>query len=496
MENMKNNVEVAPRPKKRVRIAPVASNQPPAVAPGFELKPKDATSVSFAAPSSQPTKNSTTAMHFPPPAPTSTSAPATSVASAVLGTTNVIAPQQAIKQLHEEGQEFMCHANKAIRFWFPSSPNELNEILSNNAAASTIHPAYTHQLFGDDETIIGFKELTIDMIYSASTFRLLYQETFSDRLVTIGQIPSENDIVDKLREALPGGWTRDVDAFRSELATESTSFIPPGEVVHQYDGYEVRRSVPSEDSRAKEIHERVETMAMYTIDGATYADLDDHRWSVYTVYRLTDRALVGYMTVFTFDNPFRTNISLPRKAMRVCQLLIMPQHQRQGHGRRLLEVAHAEVRRLDMYELTVEDPNNAFTRMRDSMDMRCCLEKNYFHLNDASWSLSLDNNMDTIRTDMRVTTGQINKCYEVLKLHALDQSISSVAATTTTTTTTTTSSSMSNFRLNVKRRLWNAHKAELKKIEDKAVRMQAIELLWREVASNYRVSYANAFGAK
>ena len=145
----------------------------------------------------------------------------------------------------------------------------------------------------------------------------------------------------------------------------------------------MRRTIPSENHQAKEQHERVETLAMYMIDGATYADLEDHRWSIYTMYRTEDNAVVSYMTVFTFDNPFRSGTpeTHPRKAMRICQLLVMPEHQRKGHGRQMLEVAHLEVHRLNMYELTVEDPNVAFVRMRDNMDLRKCMEDNCFLLN-------------------------------------------------------------------------------------------------------------------
>ena len=86
---------------------------------------------------------------------------------------------------------------------------------------------------------------------------------------------------------------------------------------------------------------------------------------------------------------------------------------------------------------------------------------------------------------MRLTAGQMNKCYEVLKLHTLEQALTNGDAVAM--------NEMKKFRITVKRRLWLAHKGELKKIDDKKIRLQAIELLWKEVASVYRISYANAF---
>ena len=93
--------------------------------------------------------------------------------------------------------------------------------------------------------------------------------------------------------------------------------------------------------------------------------------------------------------------------------------------------------------------------------------------------------MEELRPGMRLTAGQMNKCYEVLKLHTLEQALTNGDAVAM--------NEMKKFRITVKRRLWLAHKGELKKIDDKKIRLQAIELLWKEVASVYRISYANAF---
>jgi histone acetyltransferase 1 len=531
------------RPRKKVRIAPVAiaNNQPPTIGVGFELSEADKakmstissregptstssftssstfSSFSSAAPGLTPSVRETSPVVALPTPLTTTSSKLTKptmlvpdasssscVPSAVAPSITMTKPQieQPVKQLHEEGQEYMCHANKVIRFWFPSSADELNAILSNKSVIhNDLHPSYTHQLFGDDETIIGFKDLSIDLIYSASTFHLLYREQYSDRLVSIGQTASKDDIVNQLRDALPDGWTRDIETFRCDHFNDNQSnnnMEPPGEVVLEYvskngESVEVRRSVPYEDVRARETHERVETMSMYFIDGATYADLTDHRWSIYTAYQKKNKALIGYMTCFTFENPFRTNRS---KALRVCQLLIMPHYQRQGHGKRLLQLAHDEVIRFNMYELTVEDPNHAFSRMRDNMNLKKCVNENYFHLDDLSWGLSGERKKK-IHEIMSVTGGQIIKCYEVLKLHSLDQANNSQISSSSSSNSNSSSSSvkeeLKKFRLKVKRRLWNAHKAELKKIDDKDVRIQALEILWKEVANGYRVIYANCF---
>ena len=410
-------------------------------------------------------------------------------------------------------------------------------------------------MFGDDETIVGFRDLSVHLVYSPATLRLFYAEIHSDRLVQIGQSPNEDELVNKLKLAFPDGWTRDATAFRDTFDAELRDFTPPGERMLRYETagrqYVVHRSVPGHDQNARDIHERVETMSMWYIDGATYCDLEDHRWVVYTVFEehggveaaaaaaaatasssssssplapACTYSFVGYMTTFNFTNPFRAG-GLPAVAMRVCQLLIMPHAQRQGHGKRLLRLAHDEVARLDMYELTVEDPNEAFCRMRDAMDLRNCLAAGFFNFGDSAGAnadaraaaatatatatamplgAQLDDVMvNRVRDHLRITRGQIRRCYEVLKLKALDAAAASITGQADSPGTAVDPAHAERsrrvredtkaFRLEVKERLWNAHKAQLSKIEDKAQRLQALQMLWGEVAQGFRVCYANAF---
>ena len=223
-------------------------------------------------------------------------------------------------------------------------------------------------------------------------------------------------------------------------------------------------------------------------------------------------SFIGYMTTFTFTNPFRTG-GLPAAAMRVCQLIVMPHAQRQGHGKRLLQLAHDEVARLDMYELTVEDPNEAFCRMRDSMDLRNCLASGFFNLRAAMQTLvqrcpsfKLDQNtIERVGGHLRITRGQIRRCYEVLKLKALDAAAAAAdskgRADSPGTATEPAHAEQSEyvreatkaFRLEVKERLWNAHKAQLSKVEDKAQRLQALQMLWEDVAQIFRTIHRTAF---
>ena len=56
--------------------------------------------------------------------------------------------------------------------------------------------------------------------------------------------------------------------------------------------------------------------------------------------------LAGFLTLYAFNNP------LKGKSIRVCQVLILPPFQRQGHGQRLLREAYRLAREKDVvYEV-------------------------------------------------------------------------------------------------------------------------------------------------
>lgn len=83
------------------------------------------------------------------------------------------------------------------------------------------------------------------------------------------------------------------------------------------------------------------------------------------------------MTLFKFINPLgrklasTTGISDPspksaemNETHRICQVLIFPTHQRQGHGEHLVQcISQRAVANDKVYELTVEDPVPAFAKV-------------------------------------------------------------------------------------------------------------------------------------
>lgn len=79
---------------------------------------------------------------------------------------------------------------------------------------------------------------------------------------------------------------------------------------------------------------------------------------------------VGYITVFKFCNPLGRKRSLTEpqteqnETRRICQVLVFPTFQRQGHCEQLVHCISARALASDnVYEITVEDPVPAFAKV-------------------------------------------------------------------------------------------------------------------------------------
>eukprot|EP00939_MAST-03C_sp_MAST-3C-sp1_P002608 g2608.t1 len=281
----------------------------------------------------------------------------------------------------EADEDPEASANAAIRF-MQITPCLAKEALKDGMrtmdksalSQSWFHPSFTHQIF-EDERIAGYLESDkLDIkIYFSMSLAATYVEIESGS----GKDKREDhtDLVQRLSPFLPSDPIDDRDTFLKSCAKNFPN--PDGTATMQYfrDGkrYEMRTTkLGTGKDEEKSFHERIETFALFFIDGASNIDTDDPRWERLTIWECSDgdgttpSGLVGYATLFTFTNPTRRENPL---AMRICQAFIFPNHQRQGHGKRLMDAAHTIARTRKYFEITVEDPAPGFARLRDVVDL-------------------------------------------------------------------------------------------------------------------------------
>jgi hypothetical protein len=188
----------------------------------------------------------------------------------------------------------------------------------------------------------------------------------------------------------------------SATSKEEASDHPPGILLHSFDISPFTKTLNQSetkenrkfelylsgnaDPKASFILKRFEKIAMWFIETADSIDFTDHRWELLLLYEKLQLPLLpssfpsssdsssrsspsfsfvlsGYMTLFTFHNPFAGD------SLRVCQALILPKNQNLGLGREILFATNQLTEeRTNVIQITVEDPCEGFQRLRYLVD--------------------------------------------------------------------------------------------------------------------------------
>ncbi len=212
-------------------------------------------------------------------------------------------------------------------------------------------PAFTHQVFGQDEVVRGYESCRVRCFLHASTMHA-YVEISHE-----GKQPKADDIGHLLRENLGLEYTEDKREFvrrvketervlersLSNYATSCRRFKARAKAEgEKAEGekaeapVELVRFRPSEgDAEAlRRLHDRLQFMPLLYVDGANYIDNEDPKWDIYLCLvggPSSPRAVAGFCTVYSF-------YAYPeRRRLRLSQILVLPPFQRRGLASRMLE---------------------------------------------------------------------------------------------------------------------------------------------------------------
>ncbi|KAJ8556891.1 hypothetical protein ON010_g9074 [Phytophthora cinnamomi] len=275
----------------------------------------------------------------------------------------------------------------------------------------------------------------MSVVFNGFDFRALLDVKFKEKEDTYGLLALwvAVDVVSKLTPSLPEGFVQDKDEFVAALRKAAADFVgPPGNCIETYTTKPLTKV--GEESAAERYFEIYEW--------ADAVDVTDPRWVVYLLYERAEAGSgafhpVGFITVFKFFNP------LGRKAAhckpdqnethRICQALIFPTYQRQGHAERLVHCIHAQaVANEHVYELTVEDPVPAFSSLRDVVDLKNCVKHEFFSLSPEDSAGAAGTGRGTaalttadilaVQEKLKLTQKQVQTCYEARKLAFVDPS--------------------------------------------------------------------------
>lgn len=202
-----------------------------------------------------------------------------------------------------------CDANDAVHLTLVQPGAEKPQTLS------TFHPQFTYPIFGDEETIFGYKGLIIRLRFAAHDLRPHVHISYDEKFKAVADA-APVDLNKTLKDWIPGcmcvpsfvrpspraviGISDDLwlaAAFTSlsdyEKAIQNDEnakdFVPPGKLVHSYTtkgrNYEIW-SGSLADPAVRALLARAQVFVSFFIEAGTPLELDDPEWTLerWTVY--------------------------------------------------------------------------------------------------------------------------------------------------------------------------------------------------------------------
>ncbi|XP_025835388.1 histone acetyltransferase type B catalytic subunit-like, partial [Agrilus planipennis] len=237
-------------------------------------------------------------------------------------------------------------------------------------------PTHCHQVYNSDETIFGYRSLSVDIYYNALTMNCLLDIRYLKKVKEDAHTKADN-IEKMLSPWLPKGYTKDKKKFVTKMQKQNSKLL--GVVRESFRKNIAGRGrcdfkiteIDTNDPDFRDLHQRFQSVIVWYIDAASFIDLSDPKWLIFYLYEYRNREYypVGFCTIYQFyKHPGKIRA-------RISQFLILPSHQRAGLGTRLLKAVYRTFwERQNIADITVEDPSLGFQRMRDIVDCNLLCE--------------------------------------------------------------------------------------------------------------------------
>ncbi|KAG0380175.1 histone acetyltransferase 1 [Mortierella sp. AD032] len=331
------------------------------------------------------------------------------------------------------------------------------------------NPVFTYPIFGEQEQIFGYKDLMINLEFASGSLTSCFSMGYKEKK------PTADKIYATMKDFLPEDIIDNHDLFAQIAQRDYISFKPMGTKVSEYrsnaegaensvfEFYQCKFDTP----RFLEFHKRMQCFAIFFIEGASIIEDTDEKWEIRLLFeRVSENGqetynFVGYCNMYPyFYYPDQIR-------MRISQFLIMPPYQQQGHGSRLYQSLYTDFcSRKEIREMTVEDPNEEFSDMRDKNDMKHLDSNGVFK--DLQAPVKKDR-IEQVAATYKLTKRQVARCFELALLRNLDKR---------------NKAQYKAFRLQVKERLYK-HNAEALATLDKEDRIEKLHETFLSVEEDY-----------
>lgn len=354
---------------------------------------------------------------------------------------------------------------------------------------TSFSPEMSHQVFGDSETIFGYKDLQVQLYYSAGSLETYLGMKYTEKLHK-GEFDDvePDDVFPKLMSKLTPPVYDNLDTFIKALSKDE-KFKPSGELLHsftvndngnnrQFEVYKADMTCPG----FKEYHDRLQMFILWYIDAASFIDVDDDQWHYFNMYEkftLSGHqryATIGFATVYQYYA--YPNHTRPR----IAQVLILPPFQKLGLCANLLRAIYRHyIGSNEVKDITVEDPAIEFQRVRDYVDAINCMKLPSFSRESLIQGFNKDM-VNEARDKYKINKRQSRRIYEILRLRMTDLS---------------NEQEYRDYRLDVKKRLNSPYKRglqDMKRLESLGSvaipppeqRIQSLEKEYRSLEEDYK----------
>uniref|UniRef100_A0A2C9GV91 Histone acetyltransferase type B catalytic subunit n=1 Tax=Anopheles dirus TaxID=7168 RepID=A0A2C9GV91_9DIPT len=348
-------------------------------------------------------------------------------------------------------------------------------------------PEMAHQIFGESESIFGYRDLKIEIMASAGPLDLYFDISYTKKVEELQTEGLKADDVEKsLAEMVENGsYYTNLDEFKRVYASKTATFRPLGTKVDEFKfpatdsqeretagarTFEVYVS-SAEDTDYMAFHSRLEMFSFWYIDGFSRVEIDP-LWQFFTVYEryAADNnnasgaesasnvryATVGYVSVYQY-------YSYPNKVRpRVSQILILPPFQKLGIATRLIKHTTYEYfrKKENVTDITFEEPIEAIQHIRSVVDAKRCKGLAAFAPDKLTAGFSKEM-LREARERYLINPKQCRVVYEILRLGVTD---------------TDNADQYRAYRLEVKKRLnmnYSRHRRDLARAKKRGVDVTA-----------------------
>ena len=136
---------------------------------------------------------------------------------AVAPTPTSSAPTAADASEEQTRSPFVCDANDVVQFRLVRTEADMD-------AAEVFEPEFTHQVFRDDETVFGYRDLEIKIFMSANLFKTLVEISYAEKVKSV--LNPADDIMAMLKAHLGDDIFTDRALFIETLRKDAAAPIP------------------------------------------------------------------------------------------------------------------------------------------------------------------------------------------------------------------------------------------------------------------------------